>query len=158
MPVPRSPATERRPGGLAFFSIKAWSASLGVFGSPLGGILSTSGNLTFGTVTSIMGAENDSAHFQFSAPVQPGNSGGAVTDSYASVIGVVSAQLRPLRSDNNTLVVPQNVNFAIKSEIARTFLGANAIEFHETGVRGTIDRSQLTSRLMGASVPIECYR
>ena len=37
--------------------------------------------------------EDDARHFQISAPIQPGNSGGALVDERGNVIGVVVAQL-----------------------------------------------------------------
>jgi S1-C subfamily serine protease len=47
-----------------------------VYGFPLSNILSSSGTLTTGTINALSGLGDDSRYFQFSAPIQPGNSGG----------------------------------------------------------------------------------
>ncbi len=41
----------------------------------------------------LSGAGDDPRYFQISAPVQPGNSGGALVDARGNVIGIVSAKL-----------------------------------------------------------------
>jgi serine protease Do len=92
-------------------SIKLAEA-VSVFGFPLAGKLSSSGNFTMGNVTSLAGIGDDSRLLQFSNPVQPGNSGGPLLDQHASVVGVVTARLSG----------QQNVNFAIKTAIVLNFL------------------------------------
>jgi serine protease Do len=97
-------------------SIKLAEA-VSVFGFPLAGKLSSSGNFTMGNVTSLAGIGDDSRLLQFSNPVQPGNSGGPLLDQHASVVGVVTARLSG----------QQNVNFAIKTAIVLNFLEANSV-------------------------------
>ena len=63
--------------------------SVSVFGFPLSGLLSTSGNFTTGIVTAITGIADDTRLVQISAPVQPGNSGGPLIDKYGNVVGVI---------------------------------------------------------------------
>jgi S1-C subfamily serine protease len=60
-------------------------------------------------------------YFQISAPVQPGNSGGALVDERGNVVGVVSAKsdaLAALKSSG----APENVNYAVKSSFLLGFL------------------------------------
>src|SRR5262249_15161157 len=52
--------------------------SVVVFGYPLAGALSSSGNTTLGNITALTGLGDDSRFIQISASVQPGNSGGPV--------------------------------------------------------------------------------
>src|SRR5262249_12863810 len=101
--------------------------SIGVIGYPLTGFLSTEPKATFGQVNSVAGAYNDYTLLQISAPVQPGNSGGPVLDSSGLVIGVVESQASMAVA---TLAgnVPQNVNFAIRGEVAQIFLAARGIK------------------------------
>jgi serine protease Do len=82
------------------------------YGFPRSDILSSSGNCTVGNVTSLTGPKDDTRFLQMSAPIQPGNSGGALLDMSGSVVGVVVAQLSVL----------QNVNFAIQPSMVVNFL------------------------------------
>jgi hypothetical protein len=98
-----------------------------VFGFPLSGLLSDSGNFTTGTVTGVTGLRDDTRMAQISAPVQPGNSGGPLIDKFGNVIGVIVMKLNALYIAAATNDIPQNVNFAIKSNIALNFLESNNV-------------------------------
>ena len=101
--------------------------SIGVIGYPLAGILSSEPKATFGQINSVAGVNNDYTLLQISAPVQPGNSGGPVFDASGLVIGVVVSQASPAMA---AVVgnVPQNVNFAVRGEVAQIFLAAHGIK------------------------------
>ena len=101
--------------------------TIGVIGYPLTGILSTEPKATFGQVNSVAGINNDYTLLQISAPVQPGNSGGPALDESGQVIGVVvgTAPLALLVATGN---VPQNVNFAVRGEVAQIFMAARGIK------------------------------
>ena len=101
--------------------------SISVYGFPLSGLLSTSGNFTVGSVTAVTGLADDTRMFQISAPVQPGNSGGPVVDKAGNVTGVIVSKLNALNVAAITQDIPQNVNFAIKAGIAINFLSSNDI-------------------------------
>ena len=101
--------------------------AVATYGFPLSGLLSSSGNFTLGSVTSLAGPNDDSRVLQISAPVQPGNSGGPLLDMSGSVIGVVEYQLNALLMIKVTGNVPQNVNFAIQSPIVVNFLRTKGI-------------------------------
>src|SRR5262249_8455877 len=66
-----------------------------------------------------------------STPVQAGNSGGALVDKSANVIGVVASKLNVLRVLQATGDVPQNVNFAVSLEALRLFLNRAGIAAQE---------------------------
>jgi len=99
------------------------------FGFPHADILSSSGNFTLGNITALSGIGDDSRSFQFSAPVQAGNSGGPLLDMFGNVVGVVSAKLNALKMAVEGGDLPQNVNFAVKSAILASFLDANRVTF-----------------------------
>ena len=102
--------------------------SIGVIGYPLAGILSSEPKATFGQINSVAGINDDYTLLQISAPVQPGNSGGPVFDASGLVIGVVVSQA----SAAMAIVagnVPQNVNFAVRGEVAQIFLAAHGVKF-----------------------------
>ena len=93
-------------------------------GFPLHGTLASQGNVTVGTVSALAGYNDDFRELQFSAPIQPGNSGGPLIDRSGHVVGIVSSELVSEIAEE----VPQNVNFAIKAEIVVAFLGAHGID------------------------------
>ncbi len=102
-----------------------------LFGYPLAGELTITGNLSTGLVSAMAGPGEDVTRMQISAPVQSGNSGGAVVDQSGHVVGVVVAKANTrARGDGNTEVL-QNVNFAIKSGVAGYFLDANQIPWSQ---------------------------
>jgi serine protease Do len=115
-----------RPNDLALLKIKAPTAPLPLGNSSgmlLGAEIHTVGfpdptrqgqkpKYTRGSISSTHGAMDDERHFQISAPVQPGNSGGPVFDDLGNVVGVVVGKLRQA----------ENVNYAIKSNLVRKLL------------------------------------
>jgi S1-C subfamily serine protease len=106
--------------------------SVGVVGYPLTGFLSAEPKATFGQVNSVAGANNDYTLIQISAPIQPGNSGGPVLDGSGQVIGiVVSTAAMGVTLQTGTL--PQNLNFAIRGEVAQIFLQARGIKLLTAG-------------------------
>ena len=103
-----------------------------IYGFPLTGALSATGNLVSGNVTSLSGLSDDVRYLQVSAPVQPGNSGGPLLDASGLVIGVVTSRINDVAVAQATGAIPQNVNFAIKSSVASSFLEVHSIPFETT--------------------------
>jgi TPR repeat protein len=77
---------------------------------------------TRGEINSLAGFQDDAHHFQISAQIQPGNSGGPLLDSSGAVIGVVQSTLAGTRQLLTTGTAPQNVNYALKSAYLLEFL------------------------------------
>jgi hypothetical protein len=78
--------------------------------------------LAKGEIASLSGAGDDPRYFQISAPVQPGNSGGALVDERGNVIGIVSAKLDASAALAASGALPENVNYAVKSSLLLSFL------------------------------------
>ena len=97
-------------------------------GYPYRGLLASDVNVSVGIVSAMAGLLNDTSQLQISAPVQPGNSGGPLLDQTGAIAGVVVAKLDALAVAKVVGDIPQNVNFAIKSEVAQSFLRSNGIE------------------------------
>jgi S1-C subfamily serine protease len=118
-----------------------------VLGYPLAGLLATTANLTVGNISALAGLGDDSRYLQISAPVQPGNSGGPLLDGSGHLVGIVTAKLDAALVARVTGDIPQNVNFALKAEVARTFLDSKGIAYHsapsETS-RGLFSSGQAT--------------
>ena len=99
-------------------------------GYPLAGLLATTANLSVGNVSALAGLGDDSRYLQISAPVQPGNSGGPLLDGSGHLVGIVTAKLNTAFAIRITGDIPQNVNFALKAEVVRTFLDSKGIVYH----------------------------
>ena len=153
--------SESRPAAVAAISSRKrlqLGQSAILFGFPLTGVLSSSGNLTTGTVSALSGIQDDSRLFQISAPVQPGNSGGPVLDASGMVIGVVVAKLHARAVEKAVADVPQNVNFAIKGAIAVGFLDSNAIDYVSGPSGKPIPVEEIANRATRFTVLVECFK
>ncbi len=85
-------------------------------GFPLGDILGKSSKFSSGKINSLFGIQDDPRVYQISNPIQPGNSGGPLFNSNGELIGIVFSSLNAKFFYENTDIIPQNVNFAIKSD------------------------------------------
>jgi S1-C subfamily serine protease len=123
------------------------------YGFPYSGVLSSSGNFTLGYVTSLTGVRDDTRFLQMSAPIQPGNSGGAILNMSGSVIGVANAQLNAIAKS-----VPQNVNFAIQTPIVVNFLIAKGVipEFGTSSGDGQRPASEVADIAKKFTVQVYC--
>lgn len=145
------PGMEPAPFGSA-----ALGASIYVYGFPLSGILAQSGTFTIGNVSADAGINDNTSRFQISAAIQPGNSGGPVLDASGNVVGVVVGKLNALAAIEATGDVPQNVNFAIKADTARIFMGAMGITPSAVASSETLDPTAVAVRAKSFTVLIHC--
>ena len=91
-------------------------------GYPLVALQGQEVKATFGHVNALSGFQGDVRFAQIDVPIQPGNSGGPLLDRRGHVVGVVTSMLHPMATLQVAGVVPQNVNYALKSEHARVLL------------------------------------
>ena len=131
------------------------NADVTVAGYPLHGLLGGL-NVTRGSVTSLSGVGGDELRMQISAPVQPGNSGGPVLDRSGDVIGVVVSKLNGLRVAEVVGDIPQNINFAIRGEIAKLFLASNGIEYSISDLTERVEPTVIAESAASFTVLIEC--
>ncbi len=131
--------------------------SVAAFGYPHSDILASSGNFTLGNVTALSGLGDDSRYYQISTPVQQGNSGGPLLDSYGNAVGVVAAKLNVLKVALASGDFPQNINFAIKSTMLATFLESNQIAIQSGTTTGTkLDPADLAEAAKAMSGFVAC--
>lgn len=130
-----------------------------VFGYPLTGFLSSTGNLSTGLVASLAGTGDDVTQLQISAPVQSGNSGGAVVDQSGHVVGIVVAksnlQAHGTGEDTDIEVI-QNVNFAIKAGMAQFFLDANQVRYDVEPPGDDLKTPDVADIARGFTVQVAC--
>jgi S1-C subfamily serine protease len=129
-----------------------------VFGFPLSGALASSGNVTRGTVTALAGIGNDPNTLQISAPVQSGNSGGAVLDKSGNVVGVVSSKLDAVSMAALTGELAQNVNFAIKRTTVLNFLDAHGVAYYLRPSRSELQPAEIAEEARRFTYKVDCLR
>ena len=147
--------------GMRPASFRAQQVRLGeeimAVGYPLHGLVGQGLNVTRGEVSALSGIGGDSRHLQITAPVQPGNSGGPLLDRAGRVAGVVIGTLDAIGVAAQTGNIPQNVNYAIRSGVARAFLDAHAVSYNTSSK----DRERPTEAIAEAArahtVIIECW-
>lgn len=122
-------------------------------GYPLSNLLSREPNVTAGVVSALAGVRGDKRHYQVTAPVQNGNSGGPLADMSGNIVGIVTATLRATEGADRAL---QNVNFAIKSELARKFLNDNGIAFGTAPATATLSPADVGDKVRKVTVFVEC--
>ncbi len=99
-------------------------ATAATVGFPNLGLQGFAPKLAKDEIASLAGAQDDPRHFQISAPIQPGNSGGALVDARGNVIGVVVAKLSQQAALATSGQLAENVNYAVKSSSLLSFLEA----------------------------------
>lgn len=127
-------------------------------GYPLAGVLASAVNVSFGYVSATAGLADDTSKMQISAPVQPGNSGGPLLDQAGNLVGVVVAKLDAIKIAKAIGDIPQNINFAVKGEVAQTFLNAHKIKFKTTTTTKKLENTDIATRGRAFTVLVECYK
>jgi len=91
-------------------------------GFPVPSMLGSEPKFTEGSISALSGPQEDAGLIQISVPVQPGNSGGPLVNDAGEVVGIVTstAAILPFLTASGT--IPQNVNWAVKSELAMTIV------------------------------------
>ncbi|MCL2064916.1 MAG: serine protease [Candidatus Cloacimonetes bacterium] len=100
---------------LADFETMTLGDKVYVLGFPLSDILGSDIRLTDGIISARSGINSDPTYFQISAPVQPGNSGGPIFNESFAIIGVAAHKLSDMATLVSSGVIPQNINFGVKS-------------------------------------------
>ena len=153
--------TDASFGAVALFRVGAGirpGDDIVAVGFPLAGLLADEPSVTTGSVSALAGIHNDQSILQMSAPVQQGSSGGPLFDASGNVVGVVVTKLNARIVAEETGDLPQNVNFALKGDIARTFLEELSVRYRtapSTVRLGNADVGDIGRRV---TVMVECYR
>ncbi|WP_431283850.1 S1C family serine protease [Humitalea sp. 24SJ18S-53] len=128
------------------------------YGFPLAGLLSSGPTLTTGDVSALAGLSDNARHYQISAPVQPGNSGGPVMDLAGNVVGIVVSKLNAQRIAQRTGDIPQNVNFAVKSTEALDWLRGSDVEPRVAATGPLLSPAEVGEMAHASTVFVRCLR
>jgi S1-C subfamily serine protease len=115
-------------------------------------------SITTGAVSALSGMGNDTRFLQLTAPVQPGNSGGALLDMSGRLVGVVTAKLNAIAVAGVTGDIPQNVNFALKEAVVRSFLDANSVAYSEEPAATALSAADVGDTAKKFTVLVECRK
>lgn len=145
----------------SYLSINTEGAYLGdnimAAGFPLDNDLSESLKVTRGIVSSMSGMGNNYSQYQIDAAVQGGNSGGPLLDDKGGVVGVVVSQIDKVRYLAEKDYIPENVNFAVKSQNLEVFLRANSVPLPSNTNNRSFNNREIAKAAENATLKLICY-
>lgn len=112
-------------------------------GYPLVSIQGQEQKASFGRINALTGIKDDIRFLQIDIPIQPGNSGGPLLDDRGLVVGVVTATLNQLIALRASGSLPQNVNYAVKSDYIMPLLNMHSIGNLDTGKYGQLSMKDI---------------
>ena len=128
-------------------------------GFPLYGMLGRDPIVTAGVISSLSGPENDRRVIQFSAPIQPGNSGGPVIGEDGSVVGVTVSTLSTVEAVKEIGgAIPQNINFAVSMGTLQSFLNAHSIPYVLDSGSAKLSTADISAEAADYTVLLECWK
>ncbi len=114
-------------------------------------------NFTSGNVSSLFGPGSNVSEFQFTAPVQPGSSGGAILNEKGGVVGI-AVSVASIKLMEDTKSIPQNINFGIKVEVLKDILTENKINYKEgNSFWFKSDQEDIAELSKDSSIVINCH-
>lgn len=126
-------------------------------GFPLQKVLAATPNLTRGNISSRGALEGSVGQFQFSAPIQPGSSGGPVVSDGGELLGVTVSTLNAAKLVESG-VLPQNVNFALDARYVAQFLRKHGIAFTEVEPNFKGDMRTANDAALATVLSLSCYQ
>lgn len=126
-------------------------------GYPLQGLLGDSPNVTRGNVSASKGVRGSMGMFQFSAPIQPGNSGGPIVSDNGELLGMAVSTLN-VTSLANLGQIPQNVNFALDARYVAMFLQREKVPFEVIQPKGPGGLQAANQAALTNTVQLNCYQ
>ena len=126
-------------------------------GYPLSGLLGDSPNLTRGNISASKGLRGSMGMFQFSAPIQPGNSGGPIVSDNGELLGMAVSTLNA-----ESLVrlghIPQNINFGLDARYVAMFLQRESVAFARIAPKGVGSMQTANQAALSNTVQLNCYQ
>ena len=128
-------------------------SDVSVFGYPLSDMMSEKYiSLTKGSVSSLAGMDGNLSNFRFTAPIQPGNSGGPIVNKKGKVVGITRAVLGKTVLEKGDFL-PQNVNFGIRSSLLINMMESKMIPVYDTPLQA----EDIVKHYVKTTKYIKCY-
>ena len=108
--------------------------------------------VTSGIISSLSGGKGDASRFQMQTPIQPGNSGGPVFDETGQLIGVSVARIERVGGRNI-----QNVNFAVKADVARKFIESHGVQVEQAAPGPRLTPADIIEQQETKVLALICY-
>lgn len=118
-------------------------------------LLGDAPKLATGEISGLTGRQNDPWRLQISAPLQDGNSGGALVDRYGEIIGVVDSKTNEDSLPSDARGQMQSVGYSIRSKGLGRFLSrvpSLAAKLKHPGLRLELGSEALAEHLRRATV------
>ncbi len=112
--------------------------------------LDTSGQFQTGLLNATRGMNNDERYFQISAPLNPGNSGGAILDTFGMLAGVASQSLSSIGNPG--------ISFGIKHDTITNFLASSRISYDVAAPAGEMSPEAIAQIVSPASRRLFCMK
>jgi S1-C subfamily serine protease len=129
-----------------------------VAGYPLQGLLTSKPSVTTGIISALAGPKEDKKLMQITAPVQPGNSGGPLVDNRGNVVGVIVSKLNGLRVASAIGSLPENINFAVKGNLARALLDKNSVQYEISPSNTELPAPEIAEKVFKFTALVQCYK
>ena len=129
-----------------------------VAGFPLQGLLTSKASVTTGIISALAGPKEDEKLIQITAPVQPGNSGGPLVDIHGTVVGIIVSKLNGLRVARATGSIPENINFAVRADLARALLDKNGIKYDVSPSDVVLTTPDIAEKVFKFTAMVQCFR
>jgi len=129
-----------------------------VAGFPLQGLLTSKASVTTGIISALAGPKEDEKLIQITAPVQPGNSGGPLVDTHGTLVRIIVSKLNGLRVARVTGSIPENINFAVRADLARALLGKNGIKYAVSPSDVALTTADIAAKVFKFTAMVQCFR
>ena len=127
-----------------------------VSGFPLNQILENL-NFTSGTVSSEVGLMQNINQFQFTAPIQPGNSGGPILNEYGGILGMSVATVSNKKFEEMLDTLVQNINFGIRQSSVQSLLDQEGINYETGNPNWLRNEESVAKEAKAGTVLIKCW-
>ena len=127
-----------------------------VSGFPLNQILENL-NFTSGTVSSEVGLMQNINQFQFTAPIQPGNSGGPILNEYGGILGMSVATVSNKKFEEMVDTLVQNINFGIRQSSVQSLLDQEGINYETGNPNWLRNEESVAKEAKAGTVLIKCW-